>query len=213
MQRLAAALRAPGIDPRLWLTLAVVRELGVDPEHGVFADLSLVPTGDKETALVGSGYTGDGYGVWAPLQKDDLVLVAIPRGDPAMGPVIISRLWSGSEKPPAELGASNGADPPTSPVIVVGPGQTLKVICRPGASVEVSSDTPAAVPVSLSAPADRNWDRLQAVFQTWVPVATDGGAALKLLLTQLLAGSDPPVGPAPNLPWPEPTAAERLRGE
>lgn len=202
--RLGQAVKFPGIDPRLWLTLAVVRELGVDPEHGVFADISLIPSGDKETALVGSAYTGNGYGAWAPLQADDLVLVAIPRGDPAMGPIIICRLWSGSDRPPAELGASNGDDPPTNPVVVVGPGQTLKVICRPGATVEVTSDTPNADPVSLSTPVDSNFDKLAQVFQNWTPTPNDGGAALKLLLTELLSG--PPA-------WPASTAAERLKGE
>lgn len=123
--RAGKAVSYPGIDPRLWLSLAVVEELGVDPANGVYANVRLLPSGDKETCVIGSGYAGKGFGAWLPLSAGDLVLLGLPRGDAAEGPVLVTRLWSGSHEPPAELGASNGADPPSSPVVVVGPGQTV----------------------------------------------------------------------------------------
>jgi hypothetical protein len=72
--------------------------------------------------------------------------------------------------------------------------------------VEVVGDSPASAadPVTLSTPNDSNWSKLADVFRNWTPVPNDDGAALKTLLTSLLAG--PP-------PWPATTAASRLKGE
>jgi hypothetical protein len=111
----------------------------VDPENGVYVDIKTIPAGDEDTCLCGSGYVGNGYGAYLPLAVDDLVVVALPRGDSGMGPVVIVRLWSGSDKPPAELGAVDGAEPPDEPVIIIGPGQTARIICRPGASVTITA--------------------------------------------------------------------------
>lgn len=209
----------PGIDPRLWISLAVVTELGVDPANGVYADVQLIPSGDLQTCRVGIAYGGPGYGAWFPLAKDDLVVVLFPRGDPAEGPVITSRLWSGSDPPPRELATANGDDPPTQPVIVVGEGQTVRIVCRPGATVEVVGDSPASAadPVTLSAPNDSNWQRLADALAAWTPVPTDGGLALRTILTSFLGlppPGTPPAPPTPPLaPWPAPTAATRLKGE
>jgi hypothetical protein len=218
--RLGAGVSRPGIDPRLWFSLAIVTDVAVDPESGVYADLQLVPSGDKECARVPTSYGGPGYGAWMPLNVDDLVAVALPRGDSAGGPVVVARLWSGSDPPPVELGAANGADPPSSPVIVVGPGQTVRVICRAGATVEVVSDAlgASADPVTLSTPNDSNWSRLAQALAAWVPVPLDGGAALRTILTSFLglaaAPPTPPDPPSPPIaPWPAPTAAERLKAE
>ena len=41
--RLASLVSRPGIDPRIHLSLAVVDKVRVDPEHGVFADITLLP--------------------------------------------------------------------------------------------------------------------------------------------------------------------------
>lgn len=209
----------PGSDPRCWCSLAIVLDLGVDPENNVYADIEMIPSGDRGTASIGGAYRGRNFGAWFPILKDDVVLVLFPRGDPAEGPVIVASLWSGSDPPPSELGAA-GADPPTNPVIVVGEGQTVRIICRPGATVEVVGDSPASAadPVTLSTPNDSNWTRLANAFATWVPQPLDGGAALKVLLTQLAAGIDPIMPPDPpglpvNPPWPVATAAERLKGE
>ena len=210
----------PGSDPRCWCSLAIVLDLGVDPENNVYADVEMIPSGDRGTASIGGAYRGRQFGAWFPILKDDVVLVLFPRGDPAEGPVIVASLWSGSDPPPTELGAA-GADPPTTPVIVVGEGQTVRVICRPGATVEVVGDSPtsAADPVTLSTPNDSNWSRLAQALAAWVPVPLDGGAALRTTLTAFLGLADPPTPPDVPVPpaepalWPQPTAAERLKGE
>jgi hypothetical protein len=210
----------PGIDPRLWISLAVVTELGVDPANGVYADVQLIPSGDLQTCRIGIPYGGPGYGAWLPLAKDDLVVVLFPRGDAAEGPILTHRLWSGSDPPPPELATSNGDDPPTSPVIVVGEGQTVRIVCRPGATVEVVGDSPASAadPVTLSTPNDSNWSRLASTLQTWatpatppVPPSLADIGTLKAALLALLAGLDGEA--VPPVPWPEATAAERLKGE
>lgn len=201
--RLAEAVRQPGIDPRLWITLAIVEELGSDPEHGVYADVRYLPSGDKDTALVATGYAGDGFGAWAPLAVGDLVLITLPNGDAGNGPTLFARLWSASERPPREIAASAGADPPDHPIVVLGPGQALEVVCRPGATVVVRGDSPGApVPVALGPANDLNWTELAKVLDAWQPIALDGGAALKTLLTALLQTG-----------WPASTAATLLKGE
>jgi hypothetical protein len=210
-QALAQAVSKPGIDPRSWISLAIIEDLGVDPSSGVYADIRLMPAGDKETCVIGSDYIGDGYGAWFPLAAGDLVVVGFPRGDSASGPILLKRLWSGADKPPPELGSSNGADPPTNPTIVIGAGQTARIVCRPGATVEIVGET-TAQPVAVAPPNDDNWSRLADTFNQWASVATPPSlgdiAALKAALLALLA----PV-PPPGATWPAPTAASRLKAE
>lgn len=98
--RLAEAMKRPGIDSRSWVSLAVVTDFAVDPDHGVYADIVLVPDGDEYTARVGPIYSGSGFGLYAPLKVDDEVLVVCPSGHPDEGWVIVSRMWSAADKPP-----------------------------------------------------------------------------------------------------------------
>ncbi len=101
--RLAALVARPGIDTRIHLSLAVVDHVVVDPEHGVFADITFLPGEESETAIVGSAYAGASHGLHLPLQEEDVVLVAVPDGDMDAGPVIICRMWSENDKPFAEM--------------------------------------------------------------------------------------------------------------
>lgn len=95
-------VRSPGIDTRYWIKLAHVDNVVVDPEEGVFADVTLQPESQTVTAFVGSPYAGDGFGFYAPIQVDDLVLVAIPDGETDAGSWVISRAWNSADKPLAE---------------------------------------------------------------------------------------------------------------
>ena len=129
--RLAAAMQRPGIDPREWVTRARVMELGYDAENGLFADVQFLPGGEIETCLIGTGYAGNGFGAYAPLKIGDIVLVAIPQGDPGEGPVVFSRIWTAADKPPPELaqGDSTGADEPTAaPTFRLENGNTLRIV-------------------------------------------------------------------------------------
>jgi hypothetical protein len=127
MGRLSALASRPGIDPRVWITLAVVKEVGFDADEGIFADVQFMPTGEIETAFLAGDYAGDGFGSFAPVMVDDWVLVAVPGGDPNMGPVIISRFWRASDKPHQDFKAEeqeDGHDVPTENVVLrVRPGK------------------------------------------------------------------------------------------
>jgi len=101
--RLSAAMSRPGIDTRVWVSLAIaLDEAQVDKEQGVFVDVKLLPTGEEYTARVPADYAGTGFGFYAPIHKDDELAVAIPSGDAAEGAVVIARLWSAADIPPQE---------------------------------------------------------------------------------------------------------------
>lgn len=105
--RLANAVSRPGIDPRIWVSYAVlVSEPVVDTQPDgmdVIADVMLLPSGMIETARVGALYAGNGFGLYAPLHIDDEVLVVAPSGDPDEGMVITQRFWSPADPPPAAV--------------------------------------------------------------------------------------------------------------
>jgi len=115
------AVGGPGIDPRIWLTLATVKECGFDAEEGIFVDIQYQPDGTVETAYLGQPYAGNAFGAHFPLEEGDTVLVAVPMGDPGNGPVIISRWHDSGDPPNAELG--DGEDCTRDVVIRVKPDQ------------------------------------------------------------------------------------------
>lgn len=111
VQRLASAVKRPGIDTRCWVSLAVaIGETKVDLEdgkEGVFVDVKLMPSEEEVTARLGPAYAGDGFGLYTRVREDDEVIVVIPSGINAEGPVVISRLWSAADKPPSLAGAND----------------------------------------------------------------------------------------------------------
>jgi len=138
--RLSALVSRPGIDPRTWVSRAKVTELGFDPEKGLFADITYLPDGETDTALIGSGYVGDGFGGYVPLKTGDLIAVVTPQGDPGEGPIIISRLWHAGAKPPIELAENDSptTDEPTSmPTFRLEDGNTVRVIARQSGAVKI----------------------------------------------------------------------------
>lgn len=194
VRRMAAAVSHPGIDPRTWLSWAIVKALGFDGDQGVFADVQLIPTGEVETVYVGTGYAGGGFGDWSNVEVDDQVLIGFPNGDPNNGGVLIARTWNGGDPPPAVL--QNGDVPTKDRVLVVKPGQNWRVLVSGGGaatiengstSVKVTSsdvqigDSSAVALAKAQAIAD-----LQTAINNWAPVPNDGGAALKAALTTWL---------------------------
>src|SRR5713226_4453753 len=83
--RWGEALRRPGMDTRTWVSIAYVQAVKVDPVDGPLADVLLMPSEDQETARIGAIYAGNGWGIYAPLYKDDEVIVSAPSGDPDHG--------------------------------------------------------------------------------------------------------------------------------
>jgi phage baseplate assembly protein gpV len=124
------ALARPGMDPRSWCSLAIVQSVVVDEAEGVFCDVLLMPSKRRETARLGAAYAGSGWGLYAPPMVDDEVLVSAPSGDPALGLVITSRLWSPADVPPADA-----ATHPEDVLLTVRPGKTVRLVVSGGGKV------------------------------------------------------------------------------
>lgn len=116
------------MDSRVNLTLALVTAISYDDDHGIFADVKFQPGGEPETALLGAPYAGARFGAYFPIEVDDIVLVALPMGDPGNGPVIIARMWSAADKPSADFRqGTSGMEASKDVVLRTKPGQKLKI--------------------------------------------------------------------------------------
>lgn len=138
MVRLANAVSRPGIDPRIWVSYAVLLgEPVIDTSagnQGVFVDVKLLPSGVQDTARVGAIYAGNGFGLYAPLHEGDEVLVCAPSGDPDEGLVITQRLWSTSDPQPQAV-----ADHPEDVTLVVEPDRDLRLTVQGGGNVYLTA--------------------------------------------------------------------------
>lgn len=205
--RLAAAASRPGIDPRIWLTRAVVKDVAFDPDQGLFADIQFQPDGAIETALVGAAMAGDDFGSYWPLHVDDIVLVALSMGDPADGPVIIARLWSGSEKPPIQLSKDDlgvdGGDVTSDPTTRLEDGTTLRIVGKKGASYKIELDGNATFEIVGTGGTTVLIDG-DAGVRLGKPVLPDTFRGVARLNDQISATGTPPVVDPPSDPPPPP---------
>lgn len=135
MSRISAAVSRPGIDPRDWFSRAVIKAYHVDPKLGPYVDVELQPSGDRETAEVGSIYAGNGWGIYARLRVGDQVVVGYPDGGPDSGLVVLQRLWC-EPAPPPQSAVDNQEDL----VIHVEPGKALRIVTSGDGKVVVQSD-------------------------------------------------------------------------
>lgn len=129
--RMASALKMPGIDPRTWITYAIITKISVTND-GPICDVLLMPDEIPETAHLATPYAGQGYGLHLPLEVDDWVVVEIPHGDTGHGPVITARVWDRSARPPQAV-----IDHPEDVVLSVRSGRDLHLLTSGGGSVEV----------------------------------------------------------------------------
>jgi hypothetical protein len=104
-------VRAELGDRRVWVSLAKVVDVGFDPAHGQFADVMLLPGGENTTAMVSTTYAGRGFGQSGAPKVDDTVVLVLPHGDEMAGPVILGRLWSAADTPPADFGVGGDVAP------------------------------------------------------------------------------------------------------
>lgn len=123
--KLSSAVSRPGIDPRCWVTLAQVTDVGYDANEGFFVDVEFMPSGEQQCCLLGSHYAGENYGQAALPQVDDVVVVVIPNGDQGAGPVVIARLWNAADKPPSD--GSSGTDPTTDYLLRIRESTSFKL--------------------------------------------------------------------------------------
>lgn len=137
--RLSTAVSRPGIDPRIWVSYAVLTsEPYIESTAGqqdVVVDLQLMPTGEEETARVGAVYAGNGFGFYTPLHINDEVLVCAPSGDPDEGLVVMQRLWSPADPPPQEV-----YDNPQDVTLVVEPGKNLRLNVKGAGNVVIAAE-------------------------------------------------------------------------
>lgn len=125
---LARLVQGPGIDTRVWISLAAVRTPVMDTEEGPFAAVTLLPSELDLNVMCGAPYAGPGFGAYFPLEEGDTVLVGVPNGDWNLGPVVIARLWGKAEAPPSEAVSA-----PHDAAIVGGPGRNIVIRTQPAA--------------------------------------------------------------------------------
>ena len=135
-RRLGAAVSFAGIDPRHWISLAIVTAVQIDPDEGPFVACTLLPTQAQVIARVGSGYAGGGFGDWSPIRVDDEVLIELPDGETANGYVVTARLWSPADPPPAYM-VSN----PLDRLVQAMDGQVLRLVATGAGSVNAVAPT------------------------------------------------------------------------
>jgi hypothetical protein len=171
----------PGIDTRTWTSLArALGESQVDAQHGVFVDVQLLPSGETLTARVPADYAGKSFGFYARIHKDDDLVVALPGGDPANGPVVIARLWSNADTPPQEA-----IDAPDDIMLVVEKDKKLliktsgsgTVTITSAGKVTITSDNQVAVTAkdNISLSTDKDFS---ATAKGAASVHSDGKAAI-----------------------------------
>jgi len=150
--RLSAAVSRPGIDPRVWVSLAIAMgEAKVQEKEGVFVDVTLIPTGEQYTARVTADYAGKGFGFYAPVHKDDELVVVLPSGDAAEGCVVVARTWSAADIPPQAA-----VDDAGEVMLVVEDGHNLRLKVTGSGKVLINSE-----------------DAIEATCKTWSVDASD----------------------------------------
>lgn len=147
VQRLGQAIARPGLDTRLWVSLAVaLDESFMDPNHGPFVDVYLMPSQQEVTARIPAAYAGNGFGTSeGTIHKDDELLVIAPSGDPNEGCVVTCRLWSAADLPPQQA-----IDNPDDVVTVLEEDKSYYVAVQGSGDIEMVADTGDAKLLSAS---------------------------------------------------------------
>lgn len=152
VNRVAAALAAPGIDPRMWVSYGTVgilddegnlnvtdkRAVYVGPE-GVEVDVLLEPCRVPVTAKYAGIQGGASVFMMAPIKPGDLVLVTLPNGDASVQPVIVAVMNSGSVKVP--IGADQKPIFKNDRVLLWAKDVDVEVVPGSGKSVKLGSVT------------------------------------------------------------------------
>lgn len=91
---LAEAMRAPGNDPRQWVSFGLVSDepIDFDPDHGPLVPCVLKPSEVEVQCRVSMQVGGNGEGEYYPFVEGDEVLVVVPGGNERGGCCIIGRL-------------------------------------------------------------------------------------------------------------------------
>lgn len=110
LRSLGEAVSFPGIDPRVWVSLAIVDsldEIEWDPDHGPLVPITLQPSGVQTFAVCGQSVSGNQEGEGCPFVENDMVLVVNPQGLERADTVIVCRLSSHLAPPPSLCGGQD----------------------------------------------------------------------------------------------------------
>jgi hypothetical protein len=110
LTRISAGVQRPGIDPRIWCSIAyALGESRVDPAYGHLVEVKLLPSEQNITCRVKQDYAGKSFGDHKGLiHKHDELVIVIPDGDPAHGGFVIARVWGSDDVPPDLVTGSPG---------------------------------------------------------------------------------------------------------
>lgn len=101
---MAEAFSYPGIDPRSWVSMAIVETVQAENENPVefdgddgqvYVNCILKPSNIPCRARLGGAFAGPGEGFYSPFVGGEEVLLAIPEGDVKAGAVVLARLNNG----------------------------------------------------------------------------------------------------------------------
>jgi hypothetical protein len=141
---MAEAFSFPGIDPRAWVSYAIVETVQAETENPVdfddddgqvYVNCILKPTNIPCRARTGGMFAGPGEGVYSPFVGGEEVLVAIPEGDVKGGCVILTRLNNGYDGFPQGSVAGKDANTNTFSMMRTRPALTIES----GASIMLRS--------------------------------------------------------------------------
>jgi hypothetical protein len=149
--RFREAMRAPGLDPRLWVSYGTVGTVGDDgsfdpsdtlsiyigPE-GIEADVLLEPLRIPVTCIFPGVQGGGAAQIITPLRPGDRVVVGLPDGSTGGPPVIMAILNSAAV--PVPLGADRKPIAQNDRVMVYGVDVPIDIRTAGGARVQVQQD-------------------------------------------------------------------------
>lgn len=130
--KIAEAISRPGIDPRKHVELGVVVASSVSADGAIYDVVTA--DGSHETVALSPVYGGPGYGLYAPVELDDTVLIAVPYGAPNAGGRIVGRLWDPGAAPPQDA-----IDNQDDLVIVVKPGRKIRIVVSGGGDAVIEA--------------------------------------------------------------------------
>jgi hypothetical protein len=148
----AQAFSMPGIDPRVWVSMAIVdipgedsgdsQTVEFDEDDGqLYVNVTLKPMDTPLRARVGMLAAGSGEAVYFPFCGGEEVLVAIPEGNMRSGAVVICRMNNAYDGFPFD--SVGGADPKQNAAAMLRTRTALTI--ESGASVLIRSAAAGAM--------------------------------------------------------------------
>lgn len=130
--KMSEGLSRPGIDPRMFVDLAIVTHVLVD-DGGCHYDVTTIG-GMNETVALSPPYGGSRYGFYFPVFVDQMATLVVPDGKFNAGARMVGATWDPGTPPPQEA-----VDHPDDVALVVQPGQTVRIIVSGGGNAVIEA--------------------------------------------------------------------------